>query len=267
MGATSIQPLSPPQIALTSRSMVQRDASFGGARGRGDFGPALNALRDHLAELQLPQIAHGRRAIILLEGPDGAGKKFALRQLAAAFDPCHFVAHWTTYDRREASEGHWLARFWRELPPAGHTSVFYRSWYRRVLEDRVLGRTPEESVPRVFDEINEFEAQQRDYGTLLVKLFFDVSADVQEQRLEQRRRNPWRSRVLLGDFVPADDAAYQRALEELRANTDTRWSPWRTIDGDDEQQAAVAALEIIAEAWSKAMPSEPPQLVGTPRVA
>ena len=85
--------------------------------------------------------------------------------------------------------------------------------------------------------------------------------------MEQRRRNPWRSRVLLGDFVPADDAAYQRALEELRANTDTRWSPWRTIDGDDEQQAAVAALEIIAEAWSKAMPSEPPQLVGTPRVA
>ena len=70
---------------------------------------------------------------------------------------------------------------------AGQTAIFFRSWYRRVLDDRVLGRTAEESIARVFDEINEFEVQQRDYGTLLVKLYFDVSADVQERRLAQRR--------------------------------------------------------------------------------
>jgi len=229
--------------------------------------PALAALREHLAELQLPQIAHGRRAIILFEGPDGSGKKLALKQLAAAFDPCHFVVYSTSFDRREANEGHWLARFWRQLPPAGHTSIFFRSWYRRVLDDRLLGRTAEDSVSRIFDEINEFEVQQRDYGTLLVKLYFDVSADVQEQRLAQRRQNPWRGRVAVEDFIRADDPAYQHALDELRANTDTRWSPWRTIDGDDEQQAALAALEVIAEAWSKSMPAEPPQLVSAPRVA
>jgi AMP-polyphosphate phosphotransferase len=246
--------------------MIDRQATFAGNRPGADLVPALTALRDHLGELQLPQIAHGRRAIILFEGPDGAGKKFALKQLAAAFDPCHLTVHLTGHDRRHESEGHWLARFWRQLPSAGNTAAFYRSWYRRVLEDRVLGRTAEESVARVFDEINEFEAQQRDYGTLLVKLFFDVSADVQEQRLAQRRLNPWRSQRADEDFIRADDPAYQRALDELRSNTDTRWSPWRTIDGDDEQQAALASLEAIADAWSKAMPSEPPQLV-TPRVA
>src|SRR4249919_3451890 len=245
--------------------MGSREVYFGS--GASDVGSALAALREHLAELQLPQIAHRRRAIILFEGPEGAGKKFALKQLASAFDPCHFVVHATGYDRREASEGHWLARFWRQLPPAGQTSIFFRSWYRRVLDDRVLGRTAEESVSRVFDEINEFEVQQRDYGTLLVKLYFDVSADVQEQRLAQRRQNPWRGRVAVEDFIRADDPAYQHALDELRANTDTRWSPWRTIDGDDEQQAALAALEVIAEAWAKAMPAEPPQLVSAPRVA
>jgi len=228
---------------------------------------ALEALREHIGELQLPQIAHGRRAIILFEGAQGAGKKFALKQLASAFDPCHFVVHATAYDRREANEGHWLARFWRQLPSAGHTSIFFRSWYRRALDDRVLGRTAENTVSRVFDEINEFEAQQRDYGTLLVKLYFDVSADVQEQRLARRRQNPWRARVELDEFIRADDPAYQHALAELRTNTDTRWSPWRTIDADDEGQAALAALEVIAEAWSKAMPAEPPQLVTSPRVA
>jgi polyphosphate kinase 2 (PPK2 family) len=228
---------------------------------------ALAALRDHLGELQLPQIAHGRRAIILFEGPEGACKKYALKQLAAAFDPCHFVVHSTEYDRREASEGHWLARFWRQLPTAGFTSIFFRSWYRRALADRVLGRTPEDSVPRVFDEINEFEAQQRDYGTLLVKLYFDVSADVQERRLADRRQSPWRSRGADDEFIRADDPAYQRALEELRANTDTRWSPWRTIDGDDHEQAALAALEAIAESWAKSMPAEPPHLVSGARLA
>lgn len=227
--------------------------------------PALSALREHLAELQLPQIAHGRRAIILFEGAEGAGKKVALKQLAAAFDPCHFVVHSTAFDRREASEGHWLARFWRQLPSAGNTSIMLRSWYRRVLDDRVLGRTAEESIPRVFDEINEFEAQQRDYGTLLVKLYFDVSADVQEQRVAQRRLSPWRPRQAHDEYIRADEPAYQSALAELRTNTDTRWSPWRTIDADDEQQAALAALEAIAEAWSKAMPAEPPQLISGSR--
>jgi polyphosphate kinase 2 (PPK2 family) len=130
-----------------------------------------------------------------------------------------------------------------------------------VLDDRVLGRTPEETAPRVFDEINEFEAQQRDHGTLLVKLYFDVSADVQQRRLAERQLSPWAGRGAQDEFIRADDPAYQRALEELRANTDTRWSPWRTIDGDDEGQAALAALEAIAEAWSKAIPAEPPKLV------
>jgi len=234
---------------------------------RGISDGSLAALREHVGELQLPQIAHGRRAIILFEGLQGSAKKVALRQLTAAFDPCHVNVHPTAFDRREASEGHWLARFWRQLPSAGNTAIFFRSWYRRVLDDRVLGRTAEETIPRVFDEINEFEAQQRDYGTLLVKLYFDVSADVQEQRMARRRQSPWRLRGTEDDFIRADDRAYQSALEQLRANTDTRWSPWRTIDGDDEQQAAVAALEAIADAWSKAMPAGPPQLVTSPRVA
>ena len=72
-----------------------------------------------------------------------------------------------------------------QLPAAGETAIFFRSWYRRILDDRILGRTDEAGVARAFDEINEFEAQQRDYGTLIVKLYFDVSAEVQEQRLQR----------------------------------------------------------------------------------
>ena len=236
-----------------------------GGRGGADYESTLGALRDQLAELQLPQIAYGRRAIILFEGPPGAGKKAALKQLGAAFDPCHCAVHSTLHDRREASEGHWLARFWRQLPMAGNTAIFFRSWYRRVLDDRLHGRIDEKVLGRAFDEINEFEAQQRDYGTLIVKLYFDVRADVQDARLRSRSANPWQS-VIRGEeeVLSVAEPGYAAALAELRANTDTRWSPWRMIDGDDEPRAALAALSVIADAWAEAMPAEPPKLVGAP---
>src|SRR5260221_12962019 len=131
---------------VNSGPMREREANLAGSGGGGDLGSALAALREHVGELQPPQIAHGRRAIVLFDGLQGSAKQFALRQLTPAFDPCHCVVHPTAFDRREASEGHWLARFWRQLPSAGNTSIFFRSWYRRVLDDRVLGRTDEESI-------------------------------------------------------------------------------------------------------------------------
>jgi len=229
-----------------------------------DHDAALAALREHICALQLPQIAHGRRAIILFEGPPGAGKKAVLKQLAASFDPCHFAVHDVRHDRRQASEGHWLARFWRQLPQAGNTAIFFRSWYRRVLDDRLLGRVEEKTIARAFDEINEFEAQQRDYGTLIVKLYFDVSAEVQERRLREQSANPWRRLAARDEAVSVSDLSYAKALKDLRTYSDTRWSPWRMIDGNDEASAMIAALTAVADAWADAMPAEPPQLVETP---
>ena len=239
-----------------------------GAAFTGDQHAALAALREHLCELQLPQIAHGRRAIIIFEGPPGAGKKATLKQLAAAFDPCHYAVHSVQHDRREAAEGHWLARFWRQLPGAGDTAIFFRSWYRRVLDDRLLGRIEDKELARAFDEINEFEAQQRDYGTLIVKLYFDVSAEVQEARLSELLANPWRRLAVKDESFSVSDPGYAKALKDLRANSDTRWSPWRMIDGNDQHSAVVAALTAVADAWAEAMPAEPPRLVEKPvRVA
>lgn len=235
-----------------------------GAPFTGDDHAALAALRDQLCELQLPQIAHGRRAIIIFEGPPGAGKKAALKQLAAAFDPCHYAVHSVHRERREAAEGHWLARFWRQLPGAGDTAIFFRSWYRRVLDDRILGHVEDKAVARAFDEINEFEAQQRDYGTLIVKLYFDVEAEVQEARLRAMSANPWRRLAEKDETVRVADPGYAKALKDLRANSDTRWSPWRMIDGNDDHGAVLAALTAVADAWAEAMPAEPPKLVSSP---
>lgn len=230
-----------------------------GAEYEGD----LARLRGELGQIHLAQVAHRRRAIILLEGPDCAGKKYALRQLVSAFDPCHVGVSCIDSDRREQSEGHWLARFWRELPAGGRTSIFYRSWYRRVLDDRLSGKIEGKALARAFDEINEFEAQQRDYGTLLVKLYFDVSPEVQERRIAEYFANPWHRRFPHEEGMRVNHAGYSAALEELKEQSDTRWSPWQVLNGDDEPAAASQALSIVTDAWRAAMPAEPPRLVDT----
>jgi len=101
----------------------------------------------------------------------------------------------------------------------------------------------------------------RDYGTLLVKLFFEVSPEVQDRRLRERALSPWAPLLTRDPVVEVRHPEYAEALHQLRQNSDTRWSPWRIIDGNDDAQAAIAALSVIADAWAETMPAEPPRAV------
>lgn len=208
-------------------------------------------------------MVHQRRAIIVIEGPEGGGKRAFLRLLGAALDPTQFAVTTTNPDRRRARDGHWLARFWTRLPEAGNSAIFYHSWYCRVLEDKLLGLVSDKEWKRAFDEINEFESQQRDYGTLIVKLFFHVTDATQEQRITEREADEWQ-RHLLGPAelraAPAK-AAYRTAMEQVLAQTDTRWAPWSMIDANDDGSAQVAALTAIVNALEKALPQAPPDAV------
>ena len=227
---------------------------------RGDVAGALAALQHRLANTQLSQIVHQRRVIIVIEGSEGGGKRDFVKLLGAALDPTHFAVTTVSPDRRRARDGHWLARFWARLPEAGHTAIFYHSWYRRVLEDKLLGLVGDKEWKRAFDEINEFESQQRDYGTSIVKLFFHITDDTQGRRIAEREADEWR-RHLVGPeefrLAPAR-AAYCAALVQMLAQTDTRWAPWSMIDANDRDAAQVAALTAIAEGLEKVLPQSPP---------
>ena len=166
-------------------------------------------------------------------------------------------------DRRRARDGHWLARFWARLPEAGHTAIFYHSWYRRVLEDKLLGLVGDKEWKRAFDEINEFESQQRDYGSLIVKLFFHIPDETQARRIAERAADEWR-RHLVGpeEFRTLQArAAYRATLIQMLAQTDTRWAPWSMIDANDSGAAQVAALTAIAVSLEKALPQSPPETI------
>jgi len=231
----------------------------------GDIAGALAALHKRLARAQLSQIVHQRRVLIVIEGSEGGGKRDFVRLLGAALDPTHFAVTTVLPDRRRARDGHWLARFWAKLPEAGHSAIFYHSWYRRVLEDKLLGMVTDKEWKRAFDEINEFESQQRDYGTAIVKLFFHVTDATQDRRIAGRQEDPWQRHLLGLEELRSSAArvAYHAALVQMLDLTDNRWAPWSMIDANDASAAHVAGLTAIADALDKALPKTPPETISS----
>jgi polyphosphate kinase 2 (PPK2 family) len=228
----------------------------------GDYDADLAKLQKRLDHILVAMIVHKKRAIIVAEGWDAAGKGGAIQRLTSGWDPRAFEVWPITAPTEEEKARHFLWRFWAKLPAAGEIAIFDRSWYGRVLVERVEGFATEAEWRRAYDEINEFEAQQCFDGTAIVKLFFHVSQEVQDERLKARLDHPWkRWKVTAEDFRnrlrrPETVAA----AEEMFARTDTRWAPWTVIDGNDKKAARMAALTSVVDALEAAVPMDPPKV-------
>jgi polyphosphate kinase 2 (PPK2 family) len=232
-----------------------------GAKYRGDYEKDLCTLQDRLGRILAAHIVHGRRALIVCEGWDAAGKGGAIQRLTAQWDPRAFQVWPIKAPTAEEKARHFLWRFWTKLPGAGEIAVFDRSWYGRVLVERVEGYASEAEWRRGYDEINEFEAQQAFDGTTLVKLFFHVTQAVQDERLKARIDHPWkRWKVAADDFRNRlKRPQYLDAIADMFAHTDTSWAPWAVIDGNNKKAARIAALTAVAERLEAAVPMTPPE--------
>ena len=232
-----------------------------GARYNGNYTADLDALQERLSRILVAHIVHEKRSLIVCEGWDAAGKGGAIQRLTAKWDPRAFQVWPIKAPTDEERARHFLWRFWTKLPAAGEIAVFDRSWYGRVLVERVEGLAGEAEWRRAYDEINEYEAQQSYDGTAIVKLFFHVTQEVQDARLRARLDHPWkRWKVGADDFRNrARRADYLAAYEEMFARTDTRWAPWTAIDGNNKKAARIAALTAIAQALEQAVPVTPPK--------
>lgn len=233
-----------------------------GAKFDGDYDDALGALQEQLAHIQVAHIVHKRRALILLEGWDAAGKGGIIQRLTAQWDPRNFEVWPIKAPSPEELAHHFLWRFWKRLPANGNINVFDRSWYGRVLVERVEGYATEAEWRRGYDEINEFEAQQVDSGTTIVKLFVHTTQETQDKRLKERLEHPWkRWKTGLDDYRNRDKREpYLDAMAEMFRRTDTRWAPWHVIDGNNKKAARIAALGIIARQLEAHVPMDPPPL-------
>jgi len=233
-----------------------------GKKYAGDYDADLAALQERLAKVQVAHIIHRKRSVILFEGWDAAGKGGIIKRMTAEWDPRYYEV-WPIFPpTQEELDHHFLWRFWTKLPAGQDISVFDRSWHGRVLVERVEGYASEKEWKRAYDEINAFEAQQIDSGTNLVKLFVHVTQETQDKQLAERLDTPWkRWKTGKDDYRNRSRRAdYLDALKSMFKHTDTRWAPWKVIDGNHRKAARIEALTYIAETLEKLVPMDMPDV-------
>jgi AMP-polyphosphate phosphotransferase len=212
----------------------------------------LKVLQYKLQVIQSAYITQGLRAMVALEGWDASGKGGLIQRLTAELDP-RFTKVWSIgAPTREELAHHFLWRFWTRLPASRELAVFDRSWYGRVLVERVDGLTPEKVWKRAYDEINDFELTQIDSGTRMVKLFLHTTAGEQDKRLIERLEVPYkRWKTGLEDYHNRGKRkAYLKAYDDMFDRCDTKQAPWTVLAADDKKSARIKGLEAVVDALS-----------------
>ncbi|MEI5687194.1 polyphosphate kinase 2 family protein [Sphingomonas kyungheensis] len=229
---------------------------------KGHYKRDLAALQDRLEQILVAYIVRGGRAVIMFEGWDAAGKGGIIQRLTTSWDPRHFDVHPIAAPTEEEKAHDFLWRFRRALPAPGDIAVFDRSWYGRVLVERVEGYASEAEWQRGYEEINAFEAEMMADGITLIKLFVHISQAEQDHRLERRLDDPWkRWKTGLDDYRNRGRRGdYLLAMHDMFARTDTGGAPWTVIAGDDKKAARIAALRLIADRLAAGVDMTPPPL-------
>jgi len=229
---------------------------------KGHYRRDLAKLQKRLAHIQVAHIVHGKAAVVMLEGWDAAGKGGIIQRLTAEWDPRQYEVYPIAAPSAEEKAHDFLWRFERRLPGPGEIAIFDRSWYGRVLVERVEGYAGDDEWSRGYDEINAFEAKLIEGGTTLVKLFVHISQAEQDARLRARLADPWkRWKTGLDDYRNrARRIDYLAAMHDMFARTDTGGSTWIVIDGNDKKAARIAALTAVADRLEAQVDMTPPPL-------
>lgn len=205
-----------------------------------------------LRELALELYRRKRSLVVVAEGWDAAGKGGALRRVTEKIDPRAYQVFGIAAPKGEDKTHHYLWRFWRRLkaPDEKQILIFDRSWYGRVLVERVEGFATEDEWKRAYREINEFERQLTDHGQILVKFWFHISEDEQLRRFEQRRETPHKAWKLTDEDWRNREkwTAYEEAVADMLLKTSTLTAPWTVVEGNDKLWARIRTQETLITA-------------------
>lgn len=190
-----------------------------------------------------------RSLIIVFEGLDASGKSGCIRRLTRNLDTKQYRVIPTAKPTAEEYKYHYLRRFWKALPKYGDIAIFDRSWYGRVLVERIEGFAAEDEWRRAYREINDFEKQLTDDGAIVVKFWFDVSEEEQLRRFQSRMNNPEKSHKITEEDWRnrSKRPEYDEARDDMLRLTSTLNAPWHVIPSDDKKSARIEAAEVILE--------------------
>lgn len=220
----------------------------------------LNRRQVQMRELGYQVYVQKRPVVVLFEGWDAAGKGGAIKRITEKLDPRGYVVYPISAPAGEDKEHHYLYRFWRRIPQRGQLAVFDRSWYGRVLVERVEGFATTGEWKRSYREINSFERQLRDFGAIIIKFWIHISRDEQLRRFEQRQQIAYKSWKLTDEDWRNREKwpEYELAVEDMLLKTSTVTAPWTVVEGNDKYWARVKALETVVETLSRELNCKPP---------
>ena len=212
-----------------------------------EYKAELLRLQLRLREQALAIYKLKRPVCIVFEGWDAAGKGGAIKRITEKLDPRGFAVYPTRAPEGAEKSHHYLWRFWTRVPKQGKIAIFDRSWYGRVLVERVEGFCREEEWKRAYREIREFERQMADFGTIICKYFMHITEEEQLRRFKEREATPikswkltdedWRNRGRWSD--------YSTAVEDMLEKTSTVYSPWNIVAGNNKQYARLEVLKSL----------------------
>jgi len=191
----------------------------------------------------------GRSTVVVFEGWDAAGKGGAIRRMTAAIDARGYRVISIAAPTDEERAHHYLWRFWRHIPRAGHVTIYDRSWYGRVLVERVEGFASEPEWMRAHMEINDFEEQLCDHGIALVKFWLHISNEEQLRRFQEREQTPYKQyKITAEDWRNREKwDAYKDAVNDMVARTSTSYAPWTLVPANDKKYARIHILSTVCE--------------------
>ncbi|MCI8496193.1 MAG: polyphosphate:AMP phosphotransferase [Lachnospiraceae bacterium] len=200
----------------------------------------LKGLHNELYRKKIP-------VIIAYEGWDAAGKGGNIKRITGALDPRGYEVHPIASPEPHEKARHYLWRFWNRLPKTGHVAIFDRTWYGRVMVERLEGFCGENDWKRAYNEINEFEKELSDWGAVIIKFWVQIDKDVQLERFTDRQNTPekqwkitdedWRNREKWDQ--------YEDAINEMMKKTNTSYAPWHVLESNDKKYARIKALKIV----------------------
>jgi polyphosphate kinase 2 (PPK2 family) len=201
--------------------------------------------RMHLIGLEVYR--QQRPVALVFEGWDAAGKGGAIKRLTEKLDPRGYIVHAIAAPTGEEKAHHYLYRFWRRLPARGEIAIFDRSWYGRVLVERIEGFARDDEWQRAYAEINEFERQLVEFGTIVCKFWLHISPDEQLRRFEARQNVSYKAWKLTDDDWRNREKwpRYEQAIDEMLLRTSTPAAPWTVVESEDKRFARIKVLRTV----------------------
>jgi AMP-polyphosphate phosphotransferase len=212
-----------------------------------EYKSRLPALQERLYDMQLAASEAGQASLIVFEGWDAAGKGTCINVLTSRLEPRAFRLHVIQEPRTQELHMPWLYRFWQRVPNYGQMALFDRSWYRRVLQERVEKIAPPDEWEQAYHDITDFERTLADDGYVLVKLFLHIGKKEQKHRFRKAESDPLTSwQVQPGDWKRHRKyGKYLKASEEMLERTESEWAPWTIVEATDRYWTRIAVFEAI----------------------